>query len=261
MPGIGPSAAALTISGTGLRSGITVRVGGLAATVTSTTSYAIVATAPARAAGPADVVVTNPGGETVTLAGAFTYVPLTVTSLETPIGFAGIRLRMLGSGFLPATSVTFGSVPANTTAVTNASMLVTIPIHAIGTVEVVATNPGGERATLVGGFTYAIPPVLNLDRTTVMAGGLVNVSWTATTTWGLDWVGLYKAGDRNEDWLKYFYTGGHTSCNTPVTMPAEPGQYEFRYLPNDSYVDIAKSNPVTVTPATDAVGGARRMSR
>jgi hypothetical protein len=249
VPSVGSIGAPLIIVGTGFRTGATVRLGGVAAAVSGLSSSSISATAPAHSPGVVDVIVTNPGGETAAVAGAFTYVPLAVSSIETPIGFAGIQLRLTGSGFQSATVVTFDGVRATAVGITNSAMFVTIPAHAIGLVDVVATNPNGESASLKGGFTYAIPPTLTLDAASVSAGGPVRVTWAASTTWGLDWIGLFRAGAANVDWLKYIYTGGATSGTSTFTMPLEPGLYEFRYLPNDSYVDIARSSGVTVAPA------------
>jgi hypothetical protein len=70
------------ISGTGFLAGATVMVDAMALSVTVVNSTTITAIAPARAAGPADVVVTNPSGSSGTLTAAFTYSfeePFTVT--------------------------------------------------------------------------------------------------------------------------------------------------------------------------------------
>ena len=237
----------MTISGTGFRQGVTVTIGGVKASVTGTSGSQIIATAPAHPPGLVDVTVTNPGGETFALAGSFTYVPLTVTSIETPVGFAEIRLDLRGSGFLPSTVVRFDGVGARTVPLNTSTMMVFIPPHAIGPVDIVATNPGGESATLSGAFAYGIPPVLTVAQTSVAPGAQVAVSWVATTTWGLDWIGIFKASTPNESWIQYVWTGGARSGTANFTAPAEPGQYEFRYLPNDTYIDIARSAPVTVT--------------
>ena len=63
----------VTISGTGFLAGATVTVDAMALSVTVVNSTTITAIAPVHAAGPADVVVTNPGGLGGTLTAAFTY--------------------------------------------------------------------------------------------------------------------------------------------------------------------------------------------
>src|SRR4029453_8012583 len=71
------------ISGTGFLAGATGRIDALALSVTAINSTTLTAIAPAHAAGPVDVVVTNPSGLAGTLAAAFTYSfeePFTGTS-------------------------------------------------------------------------------------------------------------------------------------------------------------------------------------
>ena len=93
---------------------------------------------------------------------------------------------------------------------------------------------------------YALTP----STTTVLAGGQLSVNWTAPSGGYLDWVGFFKVGDPNEayqdGWWQYTY--GETSGTMAITAPLLPGQYEFRYLLDDGYVDIVRSSPVTVTP-------------
>ena len=70
------------ISGTGFLAGATVTVDVVAVSVSVVNSTTITAIVPARAAGHADVVVTNPGGSGGTLTAAFTYSfdqPFTLT--------------------------------------------------------------------------------------------------------------------------------------------------------------------------------------
>jgi hypothetical protein len=65
----------------------------------------------------------------------------------------------------------------------------------------------------------------------------------------LDWVGLFKVGAPNTSYDDYWwrYTDAKTSGTLMLTAPNAPGQYEFRYLLDDGYVDTIRSNPVTVT--------------
>lgn len=91
----------VTISGTGLVAGATVTVDVVAVRVTVVTSTTITAIVPAHAAGPADVVVTNPGGSGGTLPAAFTYSfdgPFTLTPSTNVIDAGG---QMSVSGTAP----------------------------------------------------------------------------------------------------------------------------------------------------------------
>ncbi len=75
-PAIGATSGGLgvTITGTGFTAGATVSIGGAAATsVAVASATSITASTPPHAAGSADVVVTNPDGQSGRLAGAFNY--------------------------------------------------------------------------------------------------------------------------------------------------------------------------------------------
>jgi hypothetical protein len=76
------------VFGTGFLPGAQVSIGGLSTTVTNSPT-SLVGLAPHHAPGPADIVVTNPGGESVTLAGGYTYFPqptLTAAPTQTTPG-------------------------------------------------------------------------------------------------------------------------------------------------------------------------------
>jgi hypothetical protein len=75
-PGSGPiwGGTPVTISGSGLYLGATVTFDGLQATVTTPgDGSTLTVTAPAHAAGPVDVVVTNPGGLSASVPGGYQY--------------------------------------------------------------------------------------------------------------------------------------------------------------------------------------------
>ncbi len=83
----------------------------------------------------------------------------------------------------------------------------------------------------------------------------VNLGATVGTNWLVpggrpraDWVGLFRKGTPNTSWLAYRYTNGATSGTATFPVPAEPGEYEFRYLLNDSYSSAATSTTFTVAP-------------
>lgn len=94
-----------------------------------------------------------------------------------------------------------------------------------------------------GGGTYT----LEATPTTVTSGEAITVSWTAPSgrPWS-DWIGLYRVGASNYSYGWWNYTNGTTSGSFNVLAPAEPGQYEFRYLLNNGYTDTARSGTITV---------------
>jgi Ca-activated chloride channel family protein len=80
----------------------------------------------------------------------------------------------------------------------------------------------------------------------VAPGGELSVSWTASTGGPLDWISLFRVGASNTVYGSYKYTDGATFGTFTLSAPAQPGQYEVRYLLNDGYSDVARSGPVTV---------------
>jgi hypothetical protein len=99
----------------------------------------------------------------------------------------------------------------------------------------------GAAATPVGTYTLVATPSV------VAPGGAVAVNFTAPAGSSYyDWVGLFKVGDLNTNYINGGYTNGGTSGVFNVTMPAEAGQYEFRYLLDNGYTSVITSNTVTV---------------
>jgi len=164
----------ITITGTGFVSGATVTFGGTAATnVTVVNATSITATTPAKAAGAATVVATNPDNQSSTQSISFTFVAApTVTSVVPSNGSTagGTSVTITGTGFVGATSVTFGGTNATSFTVvdgTGTSMTATTPAKAAGAVDVVVINSNNQSGTLSNGFTF-------------VAGGGVTVSGTVT---------------------------------------------------------------------------------
>ena len=115
--GIAGVSTSVQILGAGFQSGATVTFDGAAAVVTALTGAAITATAPIHSAGPVDVVVTNPGGQSERLSRGFTYVlmdPPSVASLSPSRGSTGggTAVTITGSGFRSGTTVMFADEPS-----------------------------------------------------------------------------------------------------------------------------------------------------
>ncbi|HET9597964.1 MAG TPA: IPT/TIG domain-containing protein, partial [Anaeromyxobacteraceae bacterium] len=167
----------LTLSGSGFQAGATVTVAGVAATgVALTGASSITAVAPPHAAGPADVVVTNPDGQSSTLAAAFTYraPPPAIASVSPASGLdaGGTTVLVTGTGF-SAAAVTFGGAPALVLGASATSLTVSSPVHPAGPVDVVVTNGDGQAATATAAFTYAAAPpaIASIAPTSGSTGG------------------------------------------------------------------------------------------
>jgi hypothetical protein len=89
---------------------------------------------------------------------------------------------------------------------------------------------------------------LSVSDTVVPAGTKLRVSWIAPAsgTSQHDWIGLFAVGADNRQWIQYVYTGGAVSGSATFKMPLAPGTYEFRYLLNDRFSDVAHTEAVIV---------------
>ncbi|MBT0770667.1 IPT/TIG domain-containing protein [Kineosporia sp. J2-2] len=165
-PGSGPTAGGtvVTITGTGLSTATSVRFGGVSAGFTVNSDTQVTATAPAGAAGLADVTVTTVGGTSATsAAGRFRYVGTpTVSGIAPAAGpvAGGTQVVITGGQFHGVTGVTFGGSAATFTVDSPTQVTASAPAHAAGAVDVrVATADGGISAAGTV-FTYVADPVV-----------------------------------------------------------------------------------------------------
>lgn len=151
---------AVTISGKNLQSGATVTFGGVAGTsVDVASSSQMTAVTPAHAAGSVDVTVTNPSGESATLAAAFGYgnAPPSVSAISPNSGptTGGTAVNITGANFILGAVVLFGTAQASSVAVTSPTQIQAVSPAGSGTIDVIVKNPDGQTGTLSGGFTYS----------------------------------------------------------------------------------------------------------
>ena len=175
--------------------------------------------------------------------------PLTVNGISPPTGITHHPhlITFSGTGFRSGASVTFGGVPGTQVNVATAVLMAAFPpVHDPGTVDVVVTNPNGQRATLPSAFSFH--PVTITANPSVAPGQQLTVSWVASgrATQPFDWIGLFTQGASNVAYLEgwWDYTNGATA-GTMTFAPRAPGEYEFRYLLDDGYDDVARV-PVSV---------------
>jgi len=165
---------------------------------------------------------------------------------------APVPVTITGTGFLAGATVTLGVAATGVVVVNGTTIMASAPAHDAGTVDVVVTSPAGQSGRLPGAFTYVVaqPYTLTSSANTVVAGAQLSVSWTAPRGGEFDWLGLFKVGDPSTNYESgwWQYTDGAVSGTVTLNAPTTPGQYEFRYLLDDGYVDAVRSTPVTVTP-------------
>lgn len=152
----------VTITGTGFVTGATATIGGVATTnvrVLGTTS--IVAVTGARAAGAADVVVTQ-DTRTATLAAAYTYVapPVPTVTAVTPASGStagGTQVTITGTNFADVATVAIGGVAASSVAVVGPTTIRAVTGPRAAGAAAVAVTVNGQTGTLASGFTYVAP--------------------------------------------------------------------------------------------------------
>jgi pectin methylesterase-like acyl-CoA thioesterase len=99
---------------------------------------------------------------------------------------------------------------------------------------------------VVGGWVPNTVNVVTLD--VAAPGDLTQVHWSAPPSHsGADWVGLYRLGAPDSDYVAAQYTGTDgTTGDMDFTAPLEPGRYEFRYLVADGPASAAASARIRV---------------
>src|SRR5262249_40730620 len=104
---------------------------------------------------------------------------ITVTAISPAGGFVGEQVRVTGAGFLSGATVALDGVAARVTSTTSTSITATTPVHAAGTVDVVVTNPGGQRGTVIGGYTFVLAAAFSVNArpNIVRSGDQLTVSW------------------------------------------------------------------------------------
>ncbi|KAJ5762930.1 hypothetical protein N7533_001611 [Penicillium manginii] len=154
-PALGPLAGGtvVSIAGAGLFGANAVLFGSVpSATVIVISDNLVTAVAPAQAAGAVSVKVST--AASVSNGALFQYIPPpTLTDISPTSGsiIGGGNITLTGTGFLSATTVFFGLLPATFTILNDTTITATVPITGLpGPASVTVTNPGGTS----GAQTY-----------------------------------------------------------------------------------------------------------
>jgi hypothetical protein len=179
--------------------------------------------------------------------------PLSLEAITPNSGSSTIPLSVTirGAGFLPGATVTVGAAATEVTVVDSTTIRALTQPHETGPVDVIVTNPAGDSARLAAAFTYFEQPyTITASTSSVAAGARLSVSWAVPGAGPLDWVGFFLVTESSYEYEYRWwqYTDGSNSGTIELTAPAMPGRYEFRYLKDDGFTDVARSAPVTVTP-------------
>ena len=105
-------------------------------------------------------------------------------------------------------------------------------------------TPAAPVAPLAPAGSYMLTP----SASAVARGGQLSVSWAVapSVVTGNDWIEFSRTSDPNMFYGWSGFTGGAKSGTFTFTVPSQAGQYEFRYLLDDGWIDAARSTVVTV---------------
>lgn len=159
----------MLIEGANFQNGATVKFGDVAAvSVTVNSSTSISAAAPAHAAGPVAITVTNLDLQTAVSSTNYVYeIPgPAITSITPSTGptSGGTAITIDGSNFANGLTAAIGGLPlANIQVVSATKMTAATPtgpvdFSGVAQRDVTVTNPDGRSATRTGGFTWSVPP-------------------------------------------------------------------------------------------------------
>lgn len=169
-PNGGPVAGGTTIAITGTNfsdhtANPTITVGGVAcASVVFNSATQVDCVTPAGTAGSADIVVTNPSGQTVTSSGAFTYADAPSVDDVTPKVIAsggGTTLTITGTGFVSGAGVKIGASDCTSVNVASTTSITCVtPAGSAGYADVKVTNVDTQNSTLSNTLIYESSPTL-----------------------------------------------------------------------------------------------------
>ena len=159
-----------------------------------------------------------------------------------------------GCSWTATTSQSFVSISSGSNGISNGYVYYSVAPNTGSTARSATITIGGQIFTVQQSGTTSSSYTLIASPSVVALGGQVKVSWTAPSgSSTLDWIGLYQAGaPNNYYYLGYMATNGVTSGSFTTNLvdangqPLPAGQYEFRYLLNNTYSSVIASNTVTV---------------
>ncbi len=134
---------------------------------------------PPGSAGPADVTVTTPGGQTASSGGFIYFAPPTITSFAPTSGGTGTTVTITGTNFdseVAGDEVLFGTTSAVVTSATSTQIVTTVP-SGITTAKITVTTAGGTAVseTTFSAAVFAQIEVTSAERT-IDAGGSQQLS-------------------------------------------------------------------------------------
>lgn len=162
-PNYGPTTGnqTITITGAGFLAGLLVTIGGLdCSNVVVVSINKITCKTPVGTNGAKTLAITNPDGQTISLANAYTYrepsTPLiaTISPSYGALG-GGTTITLNGSGFLANATIFVGGLDCPSVSIISPTKATCVtPAGTYGAKNVILTNTDGQSSTLTNGFFY-----------------------------------------------------------------------------------------------------------
>ncbi|MFW6262895.1 MAG: hypothetical protein ACOC34_02565, partial [Thermotogota bacterium] len=87
---------------------------------------------------------------------------------------------------------------------------------------------------------------LEIDTDATFPDELITVNYYNAPGYETDWIGIYEVGDTDGHIIDWQYTDGSENGSIDFYAPYEPGNYIFRFFPNDTFDIIGESEPFAV---------------
>jgi hypothetical protein len=133
-------------------------------------------------------------------------------------------VRIMGSAFQPGATVMIGDQAVPATVQSSSLIVVTMPAHEAGAVDVVVTNPTGETARLGGGYTYVFIPPPVITNVQPLAGATIGGTPVTITGTGfrpgasVSIGGAVASAFVQSNTTIYVTTNSHAPENVPVLV-------------------------------------------
>ena len=183
--------------------------------------------------------------------------PLAVRAVVPDWGPANsaVEVRILGTGFQPGATVTLGVAATNVSVIMTMFITATTPLHPGATADGGGHQPGrGERDPSRRIYIRCRFFIGQFHRRHCRKRNDGELGWRLERAQR----GIGSGSSRLETRMGFHGPGPVYQAPPPgtfeLTAPAQPGRYEFRYLLDDGYVDVARSREVTVTALLGASG-------
>ncbi|MCI0340573.1 MAG: IPT/TIG domain-containing protein [Planctomycetales bacterium] len=265
----------VTLTGTNFGAGAVVSFGGTAATsVAVLAATSLTCVTPAHTAGLVSVTVTNPDGQTGSLAGAYSFVSASVSPTLWGVSprwgpmAGGTSVTVTGSNFLAGATVSFAGAAAGSLSVVSTSQILCVtPAGPIGPATIVVTNPDGQTVTgssWYGVFVYRgpTPTLASVSPTSEpMAGGnAITLTGTNFYAGATVTVGGNSAPGVNVVSSTQATAVIPAGANGPSDVVLRNVDYQWAILPSGFNYTGPAPTVTSITPATGPTIGGRRVA-